>query len=1133
MRKFISVLATLALLFSVVHLPEAKAASAIKIVINGQELITDQAPVVVNGGYTLVPLRGIFEALGARVQWNQKAQTVTGTKGDTTIVLKLGASTATINNKTVTLDASARSIGGRTMVPIRFVSESLGDDVSWNKNTQSVVITTKAPKEVAAVSSVTVSTVSQFGDGRDLQVNFTPPSDQTNVDSYRLLVVKAENASSFNSAKAQIVGSANYTSLSKYNPDQRTTLTAQSRDVDGALLRTNQAYKVFVLTVGNGSYALSASSVSISLSSSPAVNAATNVKIDDVGDFGDGRDLQVSFTKAANESNITGYRVMIVKSANASQFDLVTANGMSSSYSTTVSKNSNNTLSVTLNSSSRDTSGELIRTGVAYTAFVLALSNNTGALTNGLSVGSASVTLGTTPQVPTITNVEDIDNYGDGRDLRVSFNKATDETRINSYRIFVVRDYDSGTFNLTEANKLSSQYYYDVSRTGNSTYSVTLSSSMRDVKGQFIQNGVAYRVFVMGVSVNSSSYPNTLSGPSQSITLADTGVTAVSYVTVSDVSDYNNGQDLQVSFPKVNNEAKITEYRVFVVREANASIFNLSMAMSMPTSQYTTFSKTGTDIITKTLSSSARDTSGIVLQNGVSYKVFVMTVGTGGTGGTNALSYASSAITLTNNGAIPMATNVSALDVGDFNDSRDLRVSFTKAANETNIANYRVFIVRNEYANNFTLATANSIQNASYYSNIAKKGTDISEQLPAGVLDIYGLPIQNGISYRIFVMSVGYGVAYGSNSLSAPSAAITLSGNSVLPVTIVSVADVSDFNDGQDLKITFTKATNETNIDHYRIYVVREANAGAFTLATANAITDVRNYRVVSKGNGATIESLLYGLNDVNGIPIQNGIAYRLFVMSAGGGTSYGTNALSYPSASITLSNSNVPTATNVVVSNNGQNLQVAFNKAADENLIMFYRVLLVRDNQSPSFTLASANSAPNSTVFNKTSGNINMPITPTPTTDAYGNQLQVGAGYYVYVLSMGINGTNSLSLPSNWFAITSSQVPELLGVYGYQVVNTNTVIAGFNKPVNEDGISYYQAFVVPAGIAVNETSVINYASTSAIIVKSQDPSYSTTISSLALSYNVSYQVYILAFGTNGSPNKLSQPSGLFTLKTQ
>ncbi|QMV42443.1 copper amine oxidase N-terminal domain-containing protein [Cohnella cholangitidis] len=558
MRKFLSVLAALALLFSVVQLPEAKAASAIKIVIDGQELVTDQAPVIVNGGYTMVPLRGIFEALGARVQWNQKAQTVTGIKGDTTIVLKLGAKTATINDKTVTLDAPARSIHGRTMVPIRFVSESLGDDVAWNKNTQSVLITTKSVKEVGAATSVTVSTVSQFGDGRDLQVSFTPPSDQTNVDSYRVLVVKAENAASFNLAKAQIVGSANYTSLSKYNPTQKTTLSASSRDVDGAVLRKNQAYKVFVLTVGNGTYALSASSVSISLSSSPTVNAATNVKIEDVGDYGDGRDLQVNFTKAANESNITGYRVMIVKSSLASNFDLAAANGMSSSYYTTVSKNSSvSTMSVTLNSSSRDTSGDSIRAGVAYTAFVLSLSSNTGTLAHGLSAGSASVTLGTSPQIPMITSVEDVDNNSDGRDLRVSFNKATDETRIGAYRVFVVRDYDYGSFNLTEANKLSSQYYYDVGRTGNSNYSVTLPSSMRDVKGQFIQNGVAYRIFVMGVSVNSNSYPNTLSGPSQTISLIDTGVTAVSYVSVSDVADSNSGKIFKCSSRKCTMRRKL------------------------------------------------------------------------------------------------------------------------------------------------------------------------------------------------------------------------------------------------------------------------------------------------------------------------------------------------------------------------------------------------------------------------------------------------------------------------------------------------------------------------------------------------------------------------------------------------
>ncbi|QJD86086.1 copper amine oxidase N-terminal domain-containing protein [Cohnella herbarum] len=1016
MRKFISTLAAIVMLFSVIHLPEAKAASAIKIVIDGQVLSTDQAPVAI-AGYTFVPLRGIFEALNARVQWNQKAQTVTATKRDTTIVLRIGASTATINNQTVTLDAPARAIGGRTMVPVRFVSEALGDDVLWDKSTQSVIITTKAVKQVGAVSSVAVSTVPQYGDGRDLQVNFTPPSDQSNVDSYRILVVKAENASAFNLAKAQTVSSLNYAFVSKSNAYSKISLTEQSRDVDGALLRTNQAYKVFVLTAGQDTYALSSSSVSISLSASPSVSAVTNVKIDDVGDFGDGRDLQVSFTKASNESNITGYRVMIVKSSQASSFNLTTANGMSSSYYSTVSKTNANTLTYTFNSSSRDTSGDTLRNGVAYTAFVLSVSSNTGTTKHGLSAGSASVTLGASAQVATITNVEDVDNYGDARDLKVSFNKAADESRISAYRIFVVRESDYSSFNLTEANKVSSASYSDQYRTGNSNYSVTLPSSLRDTKGRYIESGVAYRVFVMGVSSNSSYYPNTLSSPSRSISLVDNGVMAVTNVYGRDVADTNSGQDLRVTFTKAYNETKIGQYRVFVVREGNASNFTLATAVAM--NNYTVVNKTGVDISLE-LTAASRDTSGVLIQAGVSYRIFVLSVGAGTSYGTNALSSASPAITLANTGVVTAVTNLYAYDATDYNDSRDLRVTFTKASNESNIDHYRVFVVRNEHVNNFNLNTANSISDSRNYSNIPKKAADIDTTLPAGVRDIYGQPIVNGVDYRIFVLSVGYGVSYGTNVLSAPSPVVRLTNTgTVTAVSNVTASDVSDNNNGSDMFVSFNKAAVESNISQYRIFVVKDITAGTFDLTKAIANG---NYTSVIPRNSNINMPLTSSTLDVDGMQVQNNTPYRVFVLSVGGGAYAGTNVLSLASPAITLTSPilPVPPVTSLGLfdvgdTNTASDLQVSYTKAGDESGIDSYRIFVVEENDARSFNLSWATGVVAGLYTAMPTGtDFNLPLS-SAMKDVRGADIQNGKSYRVFVLSVGKNAMNStLSAPSN-----------------------------------------------------------------------------------------------------------------------
>lgn len=125
----------------------------ISIVINGAAQEYDQPPVIKNGT-TLVPLRGIFETLGASVTWNSQTKSIKGIKGDTTINLILGSDIAVVNNETVQLSLEAQVIGGRTFVPLRFVSESLGADVRWEGLTKTIYIDNTHPV-IATPDSIT------------------------------------------------------------------------------------------------------------------------------------------------------------------------------------------------------------------------------------------------------------------------------------------------------------------------------------------------------------------------------------------------------------------------------------------------------------------------------------------------------------------------------------------------------------------------------------------------------------------------------------------------------------------------------------------------------------------------------------------------------------------------------------------------------------------------------------------------------------------------------------------------------------------------------------------------------------------------------------------------------------------
>ena len=115
-------------------------ADQIAVMIGGKYVVYDVPPVIENGT-TLVPLRATFEALGAYVEWDEATQTVTGKRGNTTVVLTIGQNYATVNGARVNLDVPGKTVLGRTLVPLRFISESLGGVVDWNAQTLTITIT--------------------------------------------------------------------------------------------------------------------------------------------------------------------------------------------------------------------------------------------------------------------------------------------------------------------------------------------------------------------------------------------------------------------------------------------------------------------------------------------------------------------------------------------------------------------------------------------------------------------------------------------------------------------------------------------------------------------------------------------------------------------------------------------------------------------------------------------------------------------------------------------------------------------------------------------------------------------------------------------------------------------------------
>ena len=118
----------------------AQTSSDIQVTLNGTRVEFDQPPIIQNGR-TLVPLRAIFEAMGATIDWNGNTQTVTAVRQGVTVIMTIGNNVFTVNGEQKTLDVAPQIIGGRTLVPARAVAEGFGASVDWNANTQTVIIT--------------------------------------------------------------------------------------------------------------------------------------------------------------------------------------------------------------------------------------------------------------------------------------------------------------------------------------------------------------------------------------------------------------------------------------------------------------------------------------------------------------------------------------------------------------------------------------------------------------------------------------------------------------------------------------------------------------------------------------------------------------------------------------------------------------------------------------------------------------------------------------------------------------------------------------------------------------------------------------------------------------------------------
>lgn len=208
-------------MFFATYLSPALANQPIKLIVNKQEIKQEISPVVINGR-TFFSVRFIGVTLGIDnkyIYWDAKNQTVTLLKGDKAIQVKIGDKRIFVNGKVTNMDVVPEVIDGRIMLPVAYIAEALGYNVSWDGNTQTVNIV-------------------------EVDISSTP-NNNNNIDNIIVTPTQSNTPSTTNNyleqRKAQVLSELNELKTKLENVKNNKNVQVLKKQVDGSYQYEYQA----------------------------------------------------------------------------------------------------------------------------------------------------------------------------------------------------------------------------------------------------------------------------------------------------------------------------------------------------------------------------------------------------------------------------------------------------------------------------------------------------------------------------------------------------------------------------------------------------------------------------------------------------------------------------------------------------------------------------------------------------------------------------------------------------------------------------------------------------------------------------------------------------------------------------
>lgn len=188
MKRLLIIMMAVALVFSGTVF-SVENTDKVTVTLDGNEIIfPDAQPFIDSRDRTLVPIRFVSEALGAEVSWEDETQTVTIVKGKDTIVYTIGNLGASLNGVKYAFDTIGILKEDRTFVPLRFISELLNCKVDWLQESVTVVITSPAPPVAFPEPVVTVNYPNDEYSGKLFWITLDNMRDYSDCNNYQFKI---------------------------------------------------------------------------------------------------------------------------------------------------------------------------------------------------------------------------------------------------------------------------------------------------------------------------------------------------------------------------------------------------------------------------------------------------------------------------------------------------------------------------------------------------------------------------------------------------------------------------------------------------------------------------------------------------------------------------------------------------------------------------------------------------------------------------------------------------------------------------------------------------------------------------------------------------------------------------------